>query len=184
MINFSAVFQDAVRNSAREQGATLSYSIQQNFKALGRPTKWKKAKRGGATLQQTGRLRNSINVRAVMNRPGYSELIASTNLAYAPIHHYGGVITPKKAKSLAIPLSKEAMTKRPRDFEDKRLFVMTSKKGTKFLAEKVGETTIRHFVLVKSVKIPERPFMMIQTEDIETFEKILVNHISDGLRRR
>lgn len=184
MINFSAVFQEAVRNSAREQGATLSYSIQQNFKALGRPTKWKKAKRGGATLQKTGRLRNSINVRAVENRPGYSELIASTNLVYAPIHQYGGTITPKKAKSLAIPLTPEAMKQGPRDFADGRLFVYTSKKGSKFLAEGVGEKMVLHYVLVKSVKIPERPFLMIQTEDIETFEKILVNHISDGLRRR
>jgi phage gpG-like protein len=183
MINFSAILRKALDDSAREQGAVLSYSIQQNFRAGGRPTKWPKiGRKGGAILQDTGRLRNSINVRAVRLGAGKNEIVAETNLKYAAIHQYGGTITAKNAGALAIPLTKEARDKRPKEF-GKRLFKKKSKDGkTWFLAEAVGERIVNHYVLKKMVTIPPRPFILVQTEDLQTFTQILTTNLTDGLR--
>lgn len=79
---------------------------------------------------------------------------------YADIHEYGGVITPKKGKFLAIPLE-AAKTVRadvgrggPRDFED--TFIFTSKAGNKIIAQRSGDGLTPLFVLKESVKIPPR----------------------------
>jgi phage gpG-like protein len=52
-------------------------------------------------------------------------------LRYAAIHEFGGTITAKNVKNLAIPLTKEAKQKSPRDIEG--LFFIKSKKGKALL---------------------------------------------------
>jgi phage gpG-like protein len=52
---------------------------------------WKPAFRGGQTLLDTGRLRASFSSQPTA--PGFQ---ISTNVKYAAIHQYGGVIRPKK----------------------------------------------------------------------------------------
>jgi phage virion morphogenesis protein len=73
-------------------GQVIRTSIQKNFEKGGRPEGWirlSKAtvakKRRDIKLVDTGRLKNSINVRASSDR-----VVVGTNVVYAAIHHFGG----------------------------------------------------------------------------------------------
>lgn len=61
---------------------------------------WKKSRRaetkGGQTLIDTARLRNSMTMKA-----SASQVEVGTNVEYAAIHQFGGVIRPKRKKALA-----------------------------------------------------------------------------------
>lgn len=62
-------------------------------------TPWKPSRRaqqeGGQTLSLTGRLRSSLTRRA-----GAAEVVVGSNVVYAGIHQFGGVIEPVDAKAL------------------------------------------------------------------------------------
>lgn len=62
----------------------------------------------------TGRLRSSITVAVRSNIvSGLVEGVVGTNVKYAPIHEFGGVIVPRKAKYLAFKINgKYIRTKR------------------------------------------------------------------------
>lgn len=53
------------------------------------------ASEGGKTLDNTGRLKDSVDRYATPNK-----VMVGSNLVYARIHQEGGTITPKKAKKL------------------------------------------------------------------------------------
>lgn len=55
--------------------------------------------RSGIVLNASGRLKQSITMIA-----DNSQVMVGSNLVYARIHQFGGVITPKKAKALCIPI--------------------------------------------------------------------------------
>ncbi|TMV49365.1 hypothetical protein FE783_12680 [Paenibacillus mesophilus] len=83
----------------------------------------------------------------------------------ATVHEFGMIIRPKRGKFLAIPTEK-ARDKRPRDFPD-LVFVPTrdGKSGLLIRETKgrgpgrTGARTDIYFILVRSVKIPERSFV-------------------------
>ena len=86
---------------AMQQVAGIMHSaVEDNFAAQGRPA-WKPSKRvlkkGGRTLQDTGRLASSI-------RPSHTktDAIVGTNVIYAAIHQFGGKVTkPASRRTLA-----------------------------------------------------------------------------------
>lgn len=87
-------------------GETIRTSVVKNFEVGGRP-RWKPSHRAvmehGQTLVRTGRLRNSISVKAFPDRA-----LVGTNVKYAAIHQFGGktgatVIRPKNKKALFWP---------------------------------------------------------------------------------
>lgn len=101
----------------------------------------------------------------------------------AGIHEYGCEITPKNTKYLTVPCHPKAKGKRASDFPD--LFFMESKKGTKFLARPKGKNSIEiMFVLMTSVKIPERAFLRTghdnSIDDILKKSEQIVNECLDG----
>ena len=58
---------------------------------------------GGKTLQDTGRLRQSIDYATAEDKVlvgSKTQATGGSNVKYAPIHQFGGVITPKKARRL------------------------------------------------------------------------------------
>ena len=71
---------------------TMQSAVEQNFDAGGRP-KWLPLKSGrvGELLQHTGNLRNSI--QAISDKDSAQ---VGTNVAYAPIHQFGGHTRPHK----------------------------------------------------------------------------------------
>lgn len=110
----------------------------------------KTSKSDGTTLVKSAKLMNSISYALEGNA-----VRVGTNLRYARIHHTGGVIKPKTAKYLAIPLTKEAAVRKPREFTD--TFIA---KGCimRTLADGKIEAL---YALKKSVTIPARPYMFI-----------------------
>ncbi|MCS7069092.1 MAG: phage virion morphogenesis protein [Meiothermus ruber] len=88
-----------VAEAALEQ---IALSFERERDPWDRP--WKRSLRAqleqGQTLSDTGRLRRSFTYRA--NDRGF---IVGTNVRYAAIHQYGGVIRPKRAKYLRFRLA-------------------------------------------------------------------------------
>lgn len=79
-------------------GSVLVTEINESFVTAQDPwgNIWRPLKvRDGNPLRDTGRLKNSINYQLYQD---YVEI--GTNLIYAPLHQFGGTITPKKAKFL------------------------------------------------------------------------------------
>lgn len=85
-------------------GEALVSSTQQRFEDRERPdgTKWKPSGRakaeGGATLTDTGNLKNSIGYAA-----SPAKVTVGTSAKYAAMHQFGGVIKGRKGK-LKFPL--------------------------------------------------------------------------------
>jgi phage gpG-like protein len=119
-------------------------------KTQGFNKKWDSLKiRSGRPLQKTGRLKNSI-VSSWNNKSA----VVGTNLKYARIHDKGGIIRPKQAKRLFIPLSSRAARKRPG---------APIPKGYKWGKD---------FVFAKKAKIPARPFMWISKWGVDQIFKV------------
>lgn len=116
--------------------------------------KWKPSLRGGKTLVDTGLLRQSFQIK-------YDNKVAQvgTNIRYARIHNYGGIIRAKK-KYLTIPIAREAKGKRARSFQD--TFIFKSKRtGNLFIAQKNGVNLRTLYLLKKQITVPARRFMGI-----------------------
>jgi hypothetical protein len=98
--------------------------------------------------------------------------------AYAGIHERGGVITPRSARALAIPLTAEARRySSPRDMRD--LVLIKSPGRNPILARVVGQTVEPQWVLVPSVTIPARHWLSrggeaAQGEMAQAFESRLM----------
>jgi phage gpG-like protein len=129
---------------------------------------------GQALHVSTGLLRRSISERRVSD----FEYGIGSNLEYAAVHEFGGTITAKRAKNLAIPLDPMAKGKSPREIPG--LF-FTMRGRTKFLAfrpmfarttyqTKTGKTRHRNavntaglvklmYLLKPSVNMPKRPYL-------------------------
>jgi phage gpG-like protein len=86
--------------------------------------------------------------------PEGTRVIGPTEI-YMKIHEFGGIIRPRIAKALAIPLTERARKSGgPREFDNLTLLSPTGKNPV--LMDPAGEV---HFVLVRSVRIPKRPVM-------------------------
>lgn len=121
---------------------------------------WKKSRRaqedGGQTLSLSRRLRNSMTYVA-------SEINVSwgTNVAYAAMQHFGGVIRAKAGPFLSIPITPAARAAgSPRNFEGLR--VTQSVKGQFMLVDSKG---VVHYLLRKTVTLPSRKFLGVNGAD-------------------
>lgn len=130
----------------------------------------KSKKTGGTTLIESRRLVNSINYQIGEDKV----FVGPGNLVYGKIHHEGGVITPKKAKFLAIPLTKMAKVNQPRNFQN--TFIRNG-----IIFRKLDDGKIEAlYVLKKKVVIPERKYMELTSED----QNILYNRIQSWWKSR
>jgi phage virion morphogenesis protein len=95
----------------RSIGEIVRTSVERNFAASGRPEKWKISKRvqekGGQTLSDTGRLRRSFTVRAYPDRAE-----VGTNVKYAAIHQFGGIISAKNRPYLKFKIGDRWVSKK------------------------------------------------------------------------
>jgi len=127
-----------------------------------------KMKLNGPVLNvRTKALRDSMKVI----RTGAGREVG-TNVVYGPIHEYGGVIKPKKAKNLAIPVGdlEGSPTKHS------GLYLVVSRASGLFLANIAGI----QYVLKKSVHMPKRPFM---APSLEEREPIIMRRAQEMLQR-
>ena len=91
-------------------GKSAVSEVKKNFEAQGRP-KWQPSKRGGKTLQDTGRLRDSVKHKIESGR-----VFLTSNLSYARIHNYGGIIRTRYA---VIQMPKREFMILPSNFDKK-----------------------------------------------------------------
>ncbi|MFA7543522.1 MAG: phage virion morphogenesis protein [Candidatus Cloacimonadaceae bacterium] len=128
------------------------------------------SKNEGTTLVKSSKLINSIHWVATQDK-----VLIGTNLKYARIHHEGGIIKPVQAKYLAIPLTKEAAAKPPRQW--KNTFVA---KGVILRRLENGELEAL-YALKEKVEMPARPYMEITPETWERIHEIVKRHIHSTL---
>ncbi|HPA70775.1 MAG TPA: hypothetical protein PKY31_00810 [Spirochaetota bacterium] len=98
---------------------------------------------------------------------------------YAAANEFGATITPKNAAYLALPLSKEAKERRPRDFD---LVPVFPKGGTPYLAMKQGNSLKPYYLLLKKVTIPERSFLRSAFDKKATVDKAMT--MARGMMQR
>jgi len=165
----------AMRSMAR----VLKTGAQLRFRSMHAPdgTPWQPSRRasqeGGQTLSLTRRLRNSIT--SAFDRRSAS---VGTNVAYAAIHQFGGVIRAKKGPFLAIPVTPQAKAAgSPRNMLG--LSVWQTLKGQYVM----GKEGVVHFLLRAKVTMPERPFLGASSEDRTELLRVLQAHY-DGIWKR
>ena len=79
-------------------------------------------------------------------------------LMIASVNEYGATIRPRNARRLAIPLTKAARGRSPREFDN--LFPLRTSKGELFLVRNKGSTRFEFmYWLATEVHIPERAFI-------------------------
>lgn len=181
----------------------IERSVRANFKIGGRPQRWqplspwtmrvRQASRtiaghglGQPILQQSGRLFSSVTRKGAkghIREFGPTHLRFGTELPYAALQQFGGIVKPRTAKWLALPFP--GVHGRPRDY--KGAFFRKSKKGNLIMfgqSTRRGRTSPQFrpkganatkrttgvfplFLLKKSVHVPARPFALYQQRDID-----------------
>ena len=141
----------------KECGLVLLRSVARNFKAGGRPVRWRPSKRalreGGKTLIDTARLKNSMTMR-VLGR----SLTVGTNVKYARIHQLGGKLNNN----------------------------VTVKQHYRYITQAFGKEIDGRKVLVKQHQrkmdtyIPARPFLKVQAGDLRIMRKIVADYVATG----
>lgn len=149
---------------------------------------------GAVPLRDQGLLMASV----VGQGSGHVEEITSyqlrlgTNLDRAAIHQHGGVIRPRNAKMLAIPLTREAARAgSPRSFP--RPLGMVSRPGHPplLVEEKAGtgkgqpgrggSRSVFQYVLVASVTIPARRFLGFSAKVVDRIQKVFAEFLGEKL---
>jgi len=87
-------------------GMALVSQVQQRFREGKGPdgVAWEEARRGGQTLVDSGRLRDSVT-----HSVDGSVIKVGTNVIYAKTHQFGATIKPKNARVLAFTLGGRAV---------------------------------------------------------------------------
>ena len=125
-------------------------------------------------LRDTG-----ILMASVYGRSDGNSITVGTNLIYAALHQFGGVVRPVKAKWLAIPLTKEAKRAgSARRFPNPLRCVISKTSGKGVLLDTDDEV---QYALVKEVKVPARPFLGFSPTFLERMERLLMDEIAKGV---
>jgi phage virion morphogenesis protein len=130
----------------------LLRSVQQNFIAGGRPTPWPPSRRA-----RSGRGRTLVDTARLQNsitgRIEGRSVILGTNVAYARIHQQGGTIQTPEI--------------RPR-----------RKRALRF---QIGDRTVfATRVRGHAVRLPARPFLLVQAADEQYIRRVLTEYLTEG----
>jgi phage virion morphogenesis protein len=160
----------------RAIGAVLKSGAQMRFRTASGPDgkAWEKSFRakheGGQTLSLTRRLRNSITVDATN-----TQVAVGTNVVYAAIHQFGGVIRAKSGPFLAIPLTPVARSAgSPRNMTG--LHVQQTIKGQFILANDKGAA---QYLLRRQVRMPARPFLGASQSDRSAMQGVVAKYLQE-----
>lgn len=129
------------------------------------------SKSKGTTLVKSAKLVNSI---------GYvvqgEHILVGTNIIYGKIHHTGGIIRPVRAKYLAIPLTKEAAVRKPREWADTWIA-----KGCIMHTGSDGKPEAL-YALKKQVTIPARPYMFVSPQTLNSISDLVRDYVSTQVK--
>lgn len=156
----------------------------------------------GKTLSDTGNLRNAL----VSARPKIVDnqvSVDTSGVPYAALHNFGGVQRPRNAKSLAIPLTKEAkragsarrwwgqnVAKKPFIFNNgEKVFIdsLADIKGNKKGDKEGPQNIVLQFILLKFVRIPQRRFIGVSPRlvrnSVKIAQAVVAKIIADSKRK-
>lgn len=171
--------QGNMQPAMNEIGRALKTATQLRFRQAKAPdgAAWKQGRReGGKALSGTRRLRNSITYSATND-----SVAIGTNVAYAAIHQFGGIIRAKRGPFLAIPITPQARSAgSPRNMPN--LVVTQSNKGQFMLIDSADGTV--HYLLRKQVVIPARPYLGVSDSDRTELLRVMDDHLQRAWDRR
>lgn len=114
-----------------------------------------------ALSKRSGRLVEQLQKGIRVSGSKFGDITGSLNInARYMIHETGGVVRPKTAKYLAVPLKAALKSngtpkrRKPRDWPN--TFVIESKRGNLLICRRVGKEIEPLYVLLKSARIPAR----------------------------
>lgn len=136
-----------------------------------------KSKRKGTTLVKSGKLLRSIDCK-VIDANTILVSAGGPGVPYARIQHEGGVIRPRQAQYLTIPLCAKAAAGRARDFEN--TFIA---KGVIWQSNGEGKKPTALYLLRKKVTIPARPYLYISEDDLEAIGIQLRQYVAEQLKK-
>ena len=127
-------------------------SVKQNFRVGGRPTRWAETdKPKGKTMIGSGALMRQIHYKVDNDESGVT--IMTGKQKYAAILHFGGKTSAHEIW-----------------YKNKRALSFTWK-GVPAIYGKVNHP---------GSKIPARPYMLLQDEDIKIIENMMIQHITEN----
>jgi phage gpG-like protein len=112
---------------------------------------------GGPPGTGTRELQRSITATPAKN----GKAIVGTNVKYARIHELGGILKPTTKKYLTVPVNERAARLRAKykSLKDAKGLKFATMFGKKFLITRNRKRPEIMFVLVRSVRMPPRPFL-------------------------
>lgn len=138
-------------------GEIVRSSIRENFRAGGRPARWKRSARAkeqsGQTLRDRNILYNSFTVKATG-----SKVEVGTNVKYAAAHHFGVSKTVSQRVREHVRRVSQAFGK---PVEPRKVTVAAHNRTMK-------------------MRLPARPFMLVQDEDWDDIRDVLGKFIIEG----
>jgi len=159
-------------------GILVVNQVRRRIASGGEGLSWPPTRRGGVPLNETGRLRGSIN-HLVRSRGSQSEISVGTNVVYAAVHHFGATIRPVNAQMLFIPISAKGRRIGPKPVGERSVRTVT----------RTGRETYKpvlkrgvDFVLKRSVRIPARPYLLVTPEDVADIKSFVAHELQRRLR--
>lgn len=131
------------------QGMTLARVVQVGSKPILNAAK---ANIKSQDLIRTRDLSRSIHEEISMQNSSVAVAEVGTNKKHAALHEYGGVVRPKTASYLAIPVGNYRGSPRSHP----RLKIRVTNNGNLVMVDSLGRV---QYVLKKSVVVPAQPFM-------------------------
>jgi phage virion morphogenesis protein len=170
--NMAPAMQSMAR--ALKTGAQMRFRTEKTPEGQAWEKSYRARTEGGQTLSLTRRLRNSITAAH-----GPTTASVGTNVAYAAIHQFGGVIRAKKGPFLAIPVTPAArQAGSPRNMPG--LHVWQTVKGQFVMGTENGTV---HYLLKRQVTIPARPYLGASDADKTELLRVVQDHLATAWKR-
>lgn len=162
--------------------------VKENFQGSHTPdgTPWKpllfprpRSKGADKPLLDRGLLQASISAsgKGHVEEVTPTGFTVGTNLEYASLHQYGGVIRPRKGQFLAIPKSKEAARAgSARNFKEPLTAIIGKRGGVLVQRTKKGNKV--HYALVRQVTVPARPFAGFSEKVLQQIDEVLAKKMA------
>ncbi|MGI5845418.1 MAG: phage virion morphogenesis protein [Candidatus Xenobium sp.] len=174
-------------------GTQALREFNKNFRAQGRP-KWqplhpktlyrrKKSGRGGKILRDTGRLQQSLS----QGKPGNiyrlepRSLTVGTNLKYAAIHQFGGIVKLRPRSDMTPRTFARVGNRLLLRGKDGKVRVGSKLDGTPIRRKFAAAASVRMTFKARTIRIPARPYLVIPPEALNIFKRHVKQWIKENL---
>jgi hypothetical protein len=154
-VTMRAALREEVDEGLQEALAWMVANKLSGSPRSGKTTSTRLARRSGALIDS---MATKTVVTRTQVRGSLYQKPNSLAKKYGRIHEFGGMIYPKRAQFLTIPLTEEARATRPRQVAG--VFFIESRKGNRLLVRRLADGGIEPlWLLVDKVRMPARPYL-------------------------